>query len=86
MIVVDFVCTEQEYGSHVRQRHWERLGHCPLCGEEDYLIGHGYYLRKPKGMLSGKGTGMIWIKRWLCKLCHRTILVLPDFLLIFRIM
>jgi hypothetical protein len=27
---------------------------------------------------------MVWIKRWFCKLCHRTISVLPDFLLSFR--
>ena len=81
MIVVDFVGTEQEYGSRVRQRQWGCLGHCPLCGEEDCLIGHGYYWRKPKGM---QGEGKVLIKRWLCKLCHRTISVLPDFLFSFR--
>ena len=92
MIVVDFVCTEQEDGSQAWQRHWIRLERCQLCGGVDCLIGHGYYLRKPKGMGSGKGaevvsrkdTGTVWIERWLCKLCHRTISVLPDFLLTFR--
>ena len=83
MIVVDFGWTEQEYGSQVRQMHWERLGRCELCGGEGCLIGHGYYLRKPKGLIARKNVG-VWIKRWLCKQCHRTISVLPDFLLIFR--
>src|SRR5271157_5322040 len=73
MIVVDFVCTEQEDGSQAWQRHWIRLERCQLCGGVDCLIGHGYYLRKPKGMGSGKGaevvsrkdTGTVWIERWL---------------------
>ena len=84
MIVVDFVCTEQEYGSQVRQMHWVRLGRCQLCGGEGCLIGHGYYLRKPKGRIAGQEVGTVWIKRWFCKLCHGTISVLPDFLLAFR--
>ena len=84
MIVVDFVCMEQEYGSQTRQGHCLNLGHCQLCGGVDCLIGHGYYLRKPKGLIVGQGAGTVWIKRWLCKLCHRTISVLPDFLLTFR--
>jgi hypothetical protein len=84
MIVVDFVCTEQECGSQVRQMHWVRLGRCQLCGGEGCLIGHGYYLRKPKGRIAGQDVGTVWIKRWFCKLCHGTISVLPDFLLAFR--
>jgi hypothetical protein len=84
MIVVDFVCTEQEYGSQVRQTHWVRLGRCQLCGGAGCLIGHGYYLRKPKGRIDGHEVGTVWIKRWFCKLCHGTISVLPDFLLSFR--
>ncbi len=52
-----------------------------MCGGVDGLVGHGYYWRKPKGMQGGEKIG---IKRWFCKLCHRTISVLPDFLLTFR--
>ncbi len=85
MIVVDFGGTEQGYGSQVRQRHWVcGLGRCQLCGGADCLIGHGYYLRKPKGRISRKDIGRVWIKRWFCKQCHRTISALPDFLLSFR--
>jgi hypothetical protein len=58
-----------------------RPGMCPLCGGVDCLIGHGYYVRKPKGM---DGRGVVWIKRWLCRLCRRTLSVLPDFLFAFR--
>ncbi len=83
-----------------QQKDCIRPGACPLCGGVDDLVGHGYYLRKPKGliadqgigsvsrkgtgMISRKGSGTVWIKRWFCKRCHRTISVLPDFLLTFR--
>ena len=69
--------SEEEYS----QEGFVCPGACLLCGEVGNLIGHGYYWRKPKGM---QGGGKIWIKRWLCKLCHRTISVLPDFLLSYR--
>ena len=78
-IVAQFGGSEEE-----QQKDCVCPGACPLCGGVDDLIGHGYYLRKPKGMISRKDTGSVWIKRWLCKLCHRTISVLPDFLLTFR--
>lgn len=83
---------EEEYNQEEQLKDHDRPGVCLLCGEVGCLIGHGYYLRKPKGLVSCKdaGTvprksiGMIRIKRWLCKQCHRTISVLPDFLLAFR--
>jgi hypothetical protein len=75
-----FGCSEEEYGKQ-EQQNFVRPGVCPLCGGEDCLIGHGYYLRKPKGM---RGGGVSQIKRWLCKMCRRTISVLPDFLFAFR--
>jgi len=84
MIVAYFECAEREYGSQVREMHWAGLEDCLLCGGADCLIGHGYYLRKPKGRIDGHDVGMVWIKRWFCKLCHGTISVLPDFLLSFR--
>lgn len=84
MIVVHFWCTEQEYRREEQQKDHVRPGACQLCGGVDCLIGHGYYLRKPKGLQAGQGGGTVWIKRWLCKRCHRTISVLPDLLLAFR--
>jgi hypothetical protein len=45
------------------------------------MIGHGYYRRKAKDAQRGYD---VWIRRWLCKGCGRTMSVLPDFLLSFR--
>jgi len=45
------------------------------------LVGHGYYLRKPQDL---QQVYHVWIKRWLCKVCGKTISILPDFLLSFR--
>ena len=54
---------------------------CPECGQEDSLVGHGYYRRKPKGLQAGF---VIWIKRWRCLACHHTTSCLPNFILSFR--
>lgn len=51
------------------------------CGSEGSLIGHGSYPRKAKDAQHGYP---VEIKRWLCKVCGRTMAVLPDFLLSFR--
>ena len=45
------------------------------------MIGHGYYMRKPRDELRAYG---LRIKRWRCKECKRTVSVLPDFLLRYR--
>jgi len=45
------------------------------------MIGNGYYPRKAKDALHAY---QVEIKRWLCKVCGRTMAVLPDFLLSFR--
>ena len=88
-IVAQYGGSEEEYSKQEKQTDCVRPGACLLCGEVGSLIGHGYYWRKPKGMQGGgkislKDIGTVWIKRWLCKQCHRTISVLPDFLLAFR--
>jgi transcription elongation factor Elf1 len=58
-----------------------RPGGCPHCGSEGCMIGNGYYPRKAKDALHAY---QVEIKRWLCKVCGRTMAVLPDFLLSFR--
>jgi hypothetical protein len=45
------------------------------------MIGHGNYPRKAK---DERQAYRVEIKRWLCKVCGRTMSVLPDFLLSFR--
>jgi hypothetical protein len=45
------------------------------------LIGHGFYPRKA---LDPRRTYPLLIRRWLCTTCHRTVAMLPSFLLRFR--
>ena len=45
------------------------------------MIGHGYYRRKPRDQLQAYP---LWVKRWRCKECGRTVSVLPSFLLQYR--
>lgn len=43
------------------------------------LVGHGLYLRHVRG-LTEVGWIEIWIRRFLCRVCGRTMSVLPDWL------
>jgi transposase-like protein len=52
--------------------------HCPCCNGKNSLIGHSWYKRKG---LSGHPAGYLafWIKRFLCKICLKTISIHPTF-------
>jgi transposase-like protein len=80
-IILDFGRTVQDYLAHFEQVVFPRPECCPCCGTWHTFIGHGFYLRKPKDQFQ---VYRIWIKRWFCKACHRTLSVLPSFLLRFR--
>ena len=45
------------------------------------MIGHGYYVRKPKDLEKG---WVLWVKRWKCKACGHTVGAVPSFLLFHR--
>ena len=58
---------------------------CPLCeqpsreaGGELRIVGHGTYRRQALGLTGGCRELVIWIRRFLCRACERTISVLPD--------
>lgn len=58
---------------------------CPLCdqpsrdpGGELQIVGHGTYSRQALGLTGGCRELLIWIRRFLCRACRRTISVLPD--------
>ena len=76
-ILADYGCNEQEYIDQEKHKDSACPAGCGWCGEEGCLIGHGYYLRKAK---DEQRSYFIWVKRWLCKICHRTRSVLPNFL------
>jgi hypothetical protein len=55
---------------------------CPICHSATSLQGHGYYWRY---LISLVGEVLrIWVARFLCPLCRRTVSYLPDFVLTYR--
>jgi len=80
-IVVDFGVDVQVYAELGKGNLCLRPVKCPRCGQENHLVGHGYYRRKPKGLRQGF---VIWIKRWRCRDCQHTLSCLPNFVLSFR--
>lgn len=80
-IIQDFGGSVQDYVAHFARIVFLRPACCPHCGQQDRLIGHGFYWRKAKDQIQ---VFRIRVKRWLCKACRRTLSVLPSFVLRFR--
>jgi transposase-like protein len=80
-IVTDFGCPVHTYVAGGKPLEVERPSSCPHCHAADVMIGHGFYLRKA---LDQTQVYLVWIKRWYCTACHRTLSMLPSFLLPFR--
>src|SRR3970040_170562 len=81
VIVTDIGRTVHEYLAHFEHVVFPRPAQCPRCQAVTALIGHGFYWRKP---LDLERVYCIRIKRWYCTVCHRTLSLLPSFLLRFR--
>ena len=80
-IVAEFGPDVQEYVEFGKECSCPRPGNCPICGASGQIVGHGYYVRKPKGWDRG---WVIRVKRWKCKVCKHTVGAVPTFLLFFR--
>jgi len=82
-IVVDYGCAVKEYVEQQQcgEIDYPRPAACPECGHARALIGHGYYVRKA---LDQEQVYRVGIKRWVCRVCHGTVSLLPSFLLRFR--
>jgi hypothetical protein len=80
-ILADFGCNEQGYIDQEKHHDSPRPGICPGCGEKNCLVGHGYYQRKAQ---DDQRVYFIRVKRWLCKVCHHSLSVLPNFLFPWR--
>ena len=52
--------------------------HCPQCEAKQPLIGHGFY---PCTLVGTAFDGVICVRRYLCRLCKRTVSLLPEFAL-----
>jgi len=55
-----------------------RPKHCPQCGAKQPLAGHGFYRRT---LVDAGFDGAIRVRRYLCRLCQRTVSLLPQFAL-----
>ena len=55
-----------------------RPGQCPLCRARACFLAHGFYYRT---VVDGEFDGSIAVRRYLCRLCRRTVSLLPDFIL-----
>ena len=78
---VENACARSEGAPTIDQA---RPAFCPVCGQgfryEDgrlAIIGHGFYKRQLLG-LAELPAGLIWIRRFLCRACRKTISILPD--------
>jgi len=64
---------------------------CPLCGQPARppgcnlgIVGNGTYSRQVLGLLAGSESLVIFVRRYLCRGCSKSITVLPDTLLPWR--
>jgi hypothetical protein len=55
-----------------------RPNHCPQCEAQQPLCGHGFYRRT---LVDLAFDGVIRVRRYLCRICKRTVSLLPEFAL-----
>ena len=67
--------TLQEYEQSLSDPDRYRPDHCPQCQAQQALIGHGFYVRT---LVNCGWDGAIRIRRYLCRLCKRTVSLLPQ--------
>jgi hypothetical protein len=66
------------------EQYWEAISdpdhfrpdHCPQCEAKQPLAGHGFYQRT---FVDVSFDGVIRVRRYLCRLCKRTVSLLPEF-------
>ncbi|MBL9136224.1 MAG: hypothetical protein JNK85_10165 [Verrucomicrobiales bacterium] len=76
--------TPEEYAATEAHRQILPDSVCPSCAQPTPLHRHGHY---PRWVVSVLGALMrLWIARFLCPLCRRTISYLPDFALTYRLL
>ena len=69
-ILHPFVGTIQQYSVAIADPDRYRPDHCPQCAAKQPLAGHGFYQRT---LADVAFDGVIRVRRYLCRLCKRTI-------------
>jgi hypothetical protein len=77
-ILHPFVGSIQQYSVAISDPRRYRPDHCPQCEAKQPLAGHGFYRRT---LVDAALDGVIRVRRYLCRLCKRTVSLLPDFVL-----
>jgi len=76
-VIHDFAVKPQEYFLKGRDNDFPVLEKCPHC--QDLMVGHGFY---PRYVITIKAkTYFLYIKRFKCRHCGKTVSILPSFLL-----
>jgi len=68
----------QRYLHEICDPDFCRPRRCPQCAAQKPLIGHGFYRRT---LVDPVFEGVIEVRRYLCRLCQRTVSLLPEFAL-----
>lgn len=68
----------QQYSEAISDPDRYRPDRCPQCEAKQPLTGHGFYRRT---LVDTGFDGMIRVRRYLCRLCKRTVSLLPEFAL-----
>lgn len=77
-ILHPFAGSIQQYSEAISDPDRYRPDHCPQCEAKQPLAGHGFYQRT---LVDVAFDGVIRVRRYLCRLCKRTVSLLPEFAL-----
>jgi hypothetical protein len=77
-ILHPFAGSIQQYAEAISDPDLYRPDHCPQCAAKQPLTGHGFYRRT---LVDPAFDGVIRVRRYLCRLCQRTVSLLPQFAL-----
>jgi transposase-like protein len=77
-ILHPFAGSIQQYAEAISDPDLYRPDHCPQCAAKQPLTGHGFYRRT---LVDPVFDGVIRVRRYLCRLCQRTVSLLPQFVL-----
>jgi hypothetical protein len=77
-ILHPFAGSIQQYSEAMSDPDRYRPDHCPQCDAKEPLTGHGFYRRT---LVDTGFDGVIRVRRYLCRLCKRTVSLLPEFAL-----
>jgi hypothetical protein len=77
-ILHPFAGSIQQYLEAIADPDRYRPNHCLQCEAKQPLVGHGFYQRT---LVADGFEGVIRVRRYLCRLCQRTVSLLPEFAL-----